>query len=59
MKLLTAQRLGVVKRIIHKPENMNCSSAGFIPLMVCSGIKNGVKKEAFFLQVGLPAWCFC
>ena len=48
MKLLAEQRPGVVNRIIHKPERKDCSSAGFIPLMVCSGIKSGVKKEAFF-----------
>ena len=58
MKLLTAQRPGVVNRMIHKPERKNCSSAGLITLMVCFGIKSGVKKEAFLLQVGLPAWCF-
>ena len=59
MKLLAAQRSGVVKRMIHKVKSMNCSSEGFIPLKVCSGIKRVVKKEAFFLQVVLPAWCFC
>ena len=57
MKLLAEQRPGVVNRMIHKPERKNCSSAGLITLMVCSGIKSGVKKEAFFLQVVLPAWC--
>ena len=57
MKLLAVQKSEVVKRMIHKPESKNCSSEGFIPLMVCSGIKSGVKKEAFFLQVVLPAWC--
>ena len=57
MKLLAEQRPGVVNRMIHKPERKNCSSAGFIPLKVCSGIKCVVKKEAFFLQVVLPAWC--
>ena len=57
MKLLAVQKSEVVKRMIHKPESMNCSSEGFIPLLGCSGIKRVVKKEAFFLQVVLPAWC--
>ncbi len=47
MKLLAEQRPGVVNRMIHKPERKNCSSAGFIPLPVCSGIKSGLKKTSY------------